>query len=120
MHAHIAGKLTGRVTKWIVLVFWLIAVGVGGTYGSKLVDVQNNETSSWLPSSAESTQALEKLAPFAAWFQGYEPRSRGADSVLLNASHKLPKRSCLVCGKRSVNRPLKKCFESKIGSFSAE
>ena len=64
MHATFAGKLTGRTTKWLVLVFWLIAFGVGGTFGSKLMDVQNNEASSWLPESAESTQALERLTPF--------------------------------------------------------
>ena len=64
MHATFAGKLTGRRTKWAVLVFWLIAFGVGGTFGSQLMEVQNNETSSWLPESAESTQALEKLTPF--------------------------------------------------------
>ena len=29
---------------------------------AKLIDVQNNEASSWLPGYAESTQALEKLA----------------------------------------------------------
>ena len=43
MHATFAGKLTGRATKWMVLVFWLLALGVGGTFGSKLMDVQNNE-----------------------------------------------------------------------------
>lgn len=64
MHATFAGKLTGRVTKWVVLVFWLIAFGVGGAFSAKLIDVQNNEASSWLPQSAESTQALEKLTPF--------------------------------------------------------
>src|SRR5690349_20310671 len=64
MHATFAGKLTGRVTKWMVLVFWLIALGVGGTFGSKLMDVQNNEASSWLPSSVESMRALERLTPF--------------------------------------------------------
>src|SRR4051794_15882937 len=64
MHATFAGKLTGRRTKWLVLVFWLVAFGVGGTFGSKLMDVQNNEASSWLPASAESTQALERLTPF--------------------------------------------------------
>ena len=53
MHAQIAGKLTGRVTKWFVLVFWLIALVVGATFGSKLIDVQNNEASSWLPATAE-------------------------------------------------------------------
>ncbi|HET7688775.1 MAG TPA: MMPL family transporter [Nocardioidaceae bacterium] len=64
MHAQIAGSLTGRVTKWFVLVFWLVALVVGATFGSKLMDVQNNEASSWLPGSAESTRALEKLTPF--------------------------------------------------------
>jgi putative drug exporter of the RND superfamily len=64
MHRQIAGRLTGPLTKWLVLVFWLLAVGVSGGFASKLVDVQNNEASSWLPASAESTKALEKLTPF--------------------------------------------------------
>jgi RND superfamily putative drug exporter len=64
MHRQIAGKLTGRVTKWIVLAFWLIAVGVLGGFAGKLTEVQNNEASSWLPGNAESTKALEKLQPF--------------------------------------------------------
>jgi RND superfamily putative drug exporter len=64
MHRQIAGKLTGPVTKWIVLVAWIVIFGVSGMFASKLTDVQNNEASSWLPESAESTQALEKLAPF--------------------------------------------------------
>ena len=64
MHRQIAGKLTGRVTKWIVLGFWLIAFVGLGSFSSKLADVQNNEASSWLPATAESTQALEKLEPF--------------------------------------------------------
>ncbi|UUZ57946.1 hypothetical protein [Nocardioides sp. B-3] len=33
-------------------------------FASKLIDVQNNEASSWLPESAESTRALEKLGAF--------------------------------------------------------
>ncbi len=69
MHAQIAGKLTGRVSKWFVLVFWLVALVVGGAFGSKLIDVQNNEASSWLPATAESTRALEELTPF------YDPDS---------------------------------------------
>ncbi len=64
MHTQIAGRLTGRFTKWLVLVFWLIALAVGGSFASKLIDVQNNEASSWLPATAESTRALEKLTPF--------------------------------------------------------
>ena len=30
MHRQIAGKLTGRVTKWIVLAAWLVIVVVAG------------------------------------------------------------------------------------------
>jgi len=64
MHRRIAGRLTGPVTKWIVLGFWLVAVAVGGSFAGQLTEVQNNEASSWLPESAESTRALERLAPF--------------------------------------------------------
>jgi RND superfamily putative drug exporter len=64
MHAQIAGRLTGPVTKWIVLVFWLVALGVMAGFAQKLTDVQNNEASSWLPETAESTEAIEKLEPF--------------------------------------------------------
>lgn len=64
MHRHVAGALTGRFTKWAVLVFWIVAVmGLGG-FAGKLTEVQNNEASSWLPSSAESTKGFEKLEPF--------------------------------------------------------
>ncbi len=64
MHRQIAGKLTGRVTKWFVLAFWVLAVmGLGG-FAGKLTEVQNNEASSWLPGNAESTRALEKMKPF--------------------------------------------------------
>ena len=54
MHRQIAGKLTGRVTKWIVLGFWLIAFVGLGSFSAKLADVQNNEASSWLPGYAPS------------------------------------------------------------------
>ncbi|MCW2845181.1 MAG: family transporter [Nocardioides sp.] len=64
MHRQIAGKLTGRVTKWIIAAFWVLLAVAACSPSSKLSDVQNNEASSWLPGSAESTQALEKLAPF--------------------------------------------------------
>src|SRR3954469_11352187 len=64
MHRQIAGKLTGKVTKWIVLAFWVVAVVVLGTFAGKLTEVQDNEASSWLPGNAESTKALDKLTPF--------------------------------------------------------
>ena len=64
MHRQIAGKLTGRVTKWLVLAFWIVMLVVFGGFAGKLSDVQDNQASSWLPSSAESTKALHKLEPF--------------------------------------------------------
>jgi RND superfamily putative drug exporter len=64
MHRQIAGKLTGRVTKWIVLVVWIIVLFVAAGFAAKLTDVQNNEASSWLPASAEATRALDKLDAF--------------------------------------------------------
>src|ERR687896_353782 len=64
MHAHIAGKLTGRVTKWFVLVAVLAAAVIFGSLSGKLIDEQNNENETWLPESAESTQAIEKLNEF--------------------------------------------------------
>src|SRR3954452_8244984 len=64
MHRHIAGKLTGRTTKWVVLGFWVVALVALAGFAQKLTDVQDNEASSWLPSSAESTKALERLNVF--------------------------------------------------------
>ena len=62
MHRQIAGALTGRVTKWIVLVAVLVLTGLMATFSAKLTSVQNNEASSWLPESAESTKVLEELS----------------------------------------------------------
>ncbi|MDQ6522596.1 MMPL family transporter [Nocardioides sp. LHD-245] len=64
MHRQIAGRLTGPVTKWIVLVAVILIAGGLGSFAGKLVDVQNNETESWLPESAESTRAFERLEAF--------------------------------------------------------
>ncbi|HYJ27990.1 MAG TPA: MMPL family transporter [Nocardioides sp.] len=62
MHRQIAGTLTGRVTKWIVLVAALVVTGIMAMFSAELTSVQNNEASSWLPESAESTQVLEELS----------------------------------------------------------
>ena len=44
MHRQIAGKLTGPVTKWIVLVVWSwSSLGPSASSSGKLADVQNNE-----------------------------------------------------------------------------
>lgn len=64
MHRHIAGRLTGRVTKWVVLAFWLLIMAGSSMFATKLADVQDNQASSWLPSNAESTRAIDKLGAF--------------------------------------------------------
>src|ERR1700753_2997015 len=64
MHRQIAGKLTSPVTKWVVAVVALLIFVPMVLLGSKLTDVQDNEASSWLPGSAESTKALDELKPF--------------------------------------------------------
>ena len=65
MHRQIAGKLTGRVTKWIVLVVWLvILVVVGGVRGRSSPTSRTTRRRPGCPSSAESTRALDKLEPF--------------------------------------------------------
>jgi putative drug exporter of the RND superfamily len=62
MHRQIAGRLTGPVTKWIVVAFSLLLAAGMGYFSSKLASVQENQASSWLPASAESTKVLEELS----------------------------------------------------------
>ena len=62
MHRQIAGKLTSPVTKWVVFVIVLVLTGFMGFLGGKLADVKNNEQSSWVPSSAESTRVADQLS----------------------------------------------------------
>jgi RND superfamily putative drug exporter len=78
MHRQIAGKLTGPVTKWIVLVVILVGAGGLGSFAGKLLDVQDNEMSSWLPDSAESTQAIHRLDAFQ------DPNDMGTTVVYYN------------------------------------
>jgi len=54
-----ASLLTGRRTKFLVLVFWLLVVGLAGPLAGKLTGAQENDTAAWLPGSAESTKVLE-------------------------------------------------------------
>ncbi|MFN8193439.1 MAG: MMPL family transporter [Nocardioidaceae bacterium] len=64
MHRRIAGTLTGPVTKWIIAAAVIFLAVALSPFAGKLTEVQNNETSSWLPESAESTKALDKMAAF--------------------------------------------------------
>jgi putative drug exporter of the RND superfamily len=57
----LASFVSGRRTKWVVLALWLVAVVTMSSFGSKLADVTTDETASFLPEDAESTQVQELL-----------------------------------------------------------
>ncbi|MDX2813619.1 MMPL family transporter [Streptomyces sp. PA03-5A] len=49
----------GRRGKWVVLALWLVLLVAVAPLAQKLTDAQQNDSSSWLPGNAESTQVLE-------------------------------------------------------------
>jgi RND superfamily putative drug exporter len=53
--------VTGRRTKWVVLVLWIVAVAALSPLGSKLSDETQDDTTSFLPESAESTEVVRIL-----------------------------------------------------------
>jgi RND superfamily putative drug exporter len=56
----------GKVSKWIVLALWIVAVGVCVGPASKLTGAQQNDAVSWLPGNAESTEVLKATAQFSS------------------------------------------------------
>ncbi|MEU7662413.1 MMPL family transporter [Streptomyces lincolnensis] len=60
----IAHLVCGRRAKWVVLVLWLILLFLTAPFAQKLTDAQDNDASSWLPGSAESTQVLDLSEDF--------------------------------------------------------
>src|SRR5215218_5453377 len=61
----IAGLVSGRWSKWVVLVFWIAVFAVAGPLAGKLNSAQQNDSSAWLPNNAESTQVVELAKRFA-------------------------------------------------------
>jgi putative drug exporter of the RND superfamily len=57
----LASIVAGRRTKWLILVIWIIAAVVMAIVGSKLGDVTTDDTQSFLPGNAESTEVVRKL-----------------------------------------------------------
>ena len=57
----LASVVTGRRAKWFVLAAWILAVVILTPIGSKLGDVTTDDTESFLPSSAESTEVVRQL-----------------------------------------------------------
>jgi RND superfamily putative drug exporter len=56
----------GRLTKWVVLVLWILILGVAGSFAGELNSVQKNDASAWLPKNAESTEVADLAKKFTA------------------------------------------------------
>jgi len=54
-----ARVVSGRKSKWVVFAVWLLVIFSLGSFATKLNDAQKNDTTSWLPKSAESTKELK-------------------------------------------------------------
>jgi RND superfamily putative drug exporter len=57
----LASIVSGRRTKWAVIAAWVVLVAALAGPGGKLADETNNETESFLPATAESTEVLNLL-----------------------------------------------------------
>jgi putative drug exporter of the RND superfamily len=57
----LASIVAGRRTKWVILAVWIVAAVVMSPLGSKLADVTTDDTESFLPSNAESTEVVRTL-----------------------------------------------------------
>jgi RND superfamily putative drug exporter len=53
--------VTGRRSKWLVLLAWIILAAGFGSFQSKLNSVTQNDSTTFLPAGADSTKALEEL-----------------------------------------------------------
>jgi putative drug exporter of the RND superfamily len=60
-----ANIITGRRTKWVVLLFWIAVAVAAGPLAGKLTGVEKNDAKSWLPQTAESTKVLDVMTSFS-------------------------------------------------------
>ncbi len=59
-----ANVVCGRRSKYVVLAIWVLVIIGAGPLAGKLSGVQDNQATSWLPHSAESTKAYAELSTF--------------------------------------------------------
>ena len=79
----LAEIVAGRRTKWLVILAWLVLLFALAPLGGKLGDETNDETESFLPASAESTEVVRLLdTEFAS---GGRPRT-GSSSTSARAA----------------------------------
>ena len=55
---------SGRVTKWMILGFWVVVFVIALSPAGKLTGAQENDAVSWLPGDAESTAVLNDMERF--------------------------------------------------------
>ncbi|WP_327101319.1 MMPL family transporter [Nocardia vinacea] len=55
---------SGRRSKWVVVGVWIIALLALGGFAGNLTGAQKNDNVTWLPDSAESTQAFKRAEKF--------------------------------------------------------
>ncbi|MGW2115405.1 MMPL family transporter [Streptomyces zhihengii] len=60
----VARLVCGPRSKWVVLIVWIAVILLAFPLAQKLGDAQDNDASSWLPGSAESTQVLHESEGF--------------------------------------------------------
>jgi len=64
MSMRYASFVSGRRTKWAVLALWIVVAGLIAPFSGKLESAEKNESSSYLPGSAESTKVLAVTTSF--------------------------------------------------------
>lgn len=62
--AFLAGIPSGRWSKWLVVALWIAIVALASPYAAQLGDVETNDGSGFLPSSAESLEVNRLLDDF--------------------------------------------------------
>ena len=66
MTRSVANVIAGRWIKYIFIIFWLGVVAVAVPLSSKLTEVEQNDSKSWLPGGAESVQVIDLQATFTS------------------------------------------------------
>jgi len=61
-----ARLITGRRVKYVVILFWVVVMTVGGMLFGRLTGVEKNDSKSWLPPKAESTKVLDAQSAFVS------------------------------------------------------
>jgi RND superfamily putative drug exporter len=59
--SRLAAIVAGRRTKWLVIGAWIVIVAAVAPLGAKLADVTTDDTESFLPANAESTEVQRLL-----------------------------------------------------------